>query len=213
MSEYQRFVFDLENRRFVGEFEMMYQAELREGFDSWHQDNLDSRFEVAFIERILRDHRYEKIIDVGCGKGSLTQMMGQYCEKILGVDVSDTAIGEANRRFPSLQFQILDIRNRDGFCNLVAREAQAGEKSTLFVFSQVLSYIENWSFLLETAMRAGADVLVALYLPVDAIGFVKTESELLCVLQNIGTILFHVESDQTRQHVVLASPRLIGFSA
>ena len=210
MSDYQRFVFDLEKRRFVGQFELMYQAELHEGFDSWRQDDLDSRFEVAHFERILRNHRYEKIVDVGCGKGSLTQVMSQYCEKIIGIDISDTAVGEAHRRFPSLQFQVVDIRNSGGFCDVVAREAKAGEKSTLFVFSQVLSYTENWSFLLETAIEAGSDVLVALYLPEDPIGFVKHESELLCVLQNIGTISFYAESDQTRQHVVLASPKLIG---
>lgn len=39
MSEYHKYVFDLENRSFVGNFEEMYRKESEVGFDSWHQEN------------------------------------------------------------------------------------------------------------------------------------------------------------------------------
>jgi hypothetical protein len=41
MAEYHKFVFDFENRSFVGQFEEMYQQEKVSNFDSWHQE--DSR--------------------------------------------------------------------------------------------------------------------------------------------------------------------------
>ena len=39
-KSYHSFVFDTENRSFVGEFEEMYKEDLSGNFDSWHQDDL-----------------------------------------------------------------------------------------------------------------------------------------------------------------------------
>ena len=36
---YHKYVFDAESRQFVGEFEEMYQAEDKEQYDSWFQDD------------------------------------------------------------------------------------------------------------------------------------------------------------------------------
>jgi hypothetical protein len=35
-----RYVFDQENKRVVGKFEEMYQAEDVDNFDSWHEDDM-----------------------------------------------------------------------------------------------------------------------------------------------------------------------------
>ena len=37
---YHNFVFDIDNRKFVGEFDKMYKAETTKGFDSWDQDDV-----------------------------------------------------------------------------------------------------------------------------------------------------------------------------
>lgn len=39
MSDYHPYVCDEEKRRFVDDFEKMYQADAEEGFDSWHQED------------------------------------------------------------------------------------------------------------------------------------------------------------------------------
>ena len=52
----------------------MYQNESKENFDSWHQDDtrqLQRKIDMA----ILEDYNFEKIIDIGCGKGSLSHLL------------------------------------------------------------------------------------------------------------------------------------------
>jgi len=53
---YHKFVFDIDNRKFVGEFDKMYKAETTEGFNF--------------------------IVNVGCGNGALT-LCGRYRGEVL----------------------------------------------------------------------------------------------------------------------------------
>ena len=48
-----------------------------------------------------------RVLDFGCGTGYGTHRIAPGCERIVGVDVSDEAIGEATRRFqaPNLGYQ------------------------------------------------------------------------------------------------------------
>ena len=39
MKKYHKYVFDQTKRSFVGDFEQMYQDEIKDGFDSWHQED------------------------------------------------------------------------------------------------------------------------------------------------------------------------------
>ena len=62
MAEYHKYVFDLEKRTFIGDFETMYQQESVDNFDSWHQD--DTRQLQRKIDlTILEDYNFNKIID------------------------------------------------------------------------------------------------------------------------------------------------------
>jgi hypothetical protein len=40
-APYHKYVFDVEQRRFVGDFEKMYQQEDIQHFDSWFQDDMN----------------------------------------------------------------------------------------------------------------------------------------------------------------------------
>ena len=74
MPAYHKFVFDFENRKFLGRFEEMYQAEDVEGFDSWNQEDL--RFPRKRISyAILSNQNFPRILDLGCGKGFFTQLL------------------------------------------------------------------------------------------------------------------------------------------
>ena len=53
---YHRFVFDTEQRRFVGEFEEMYRREDEEGFDSWHQEDVGEQDRHVHPEAAHRLH-------------------------------------------------------------------------------------------------------------------------------------------------------------
>ena len=74
MAKYHKYVFDLKRRKFIGDFDKMYQNESKENFDSWHQDDtrqLQRKIDLS----ILEDYNFTSILDIGCGKGSLTHIL------------------------------------------------------------------------------------------------------------------------------------------
>ena len=177
MSEpYHRYVFDSERRRFVGEFEEMYAAEEREGFDSWHQDEPDTEARRRSLE-LLEPHIAEgRILDFGCGKGTFASMLARPGNSVTGVDVSETAIRIARERHPGIDF-------RAG-----AGLGELGDGFRLACAMEVLSYLEDWREVLARLAGISELVYVTLYLPPDPIGFVKSLDELREALSEAGTI-------------------------
>jgi 2-polyprenyl-3-methyl-5-hydroxy-6-metoxy-1,4-benzoquinol methylase len=110
MAKYHKYVFDLENKKFIGDFETMYQNESKENFDSWHQE--DSRqLQRKIALAILEDFNFSKILDIGCGKGALTHLLKKRNNKVFGIDISHTAISIAKERFSDIDFEVLDVSN------------------------------------------------------------------------------------------------------
>ena len=98
MAKYHKYVFDVEKRTFIGDFENMYAHESIEKFDSWHQDT---------------------IVDIGCGKGALTHILKKKNNTCLGIDISQTAIDVAKERFNDIDFVVCDINNIGAFSDLI----------------------------------------------------------------------------------------------
>jgi ubiquinone/menaquinone biosynthesis C-methylase UbiE len=118
MAKYHKYVFDIENRRFVGQFEKMYQAELRDKFDSWHQD--DTRQLQRKIDLlILEQYNFKTIIDIGCGKGTFTHLFKKKNNYVLGIDISETAIKIARERYPDIDFLSCNISNINNYLKLL----------------------------------------------------------------------------------------------
>lgn len=80
-------------------FEMLY----REQGDPWH-------FETSTYERAKYDHtlarlpklRFASALEVGCANGVLTQRLAPRCDRLLAVDVSETALAAARARCADL---------------------------------------------------------------------------------------------------------------
>jgi len=101
MAEYHSYVFDQENRSFVGKFEDMYRAEAEKGFDSWNQD--DARhLDKQFCLDVLAQYNFNRILDVGCGKGMVTQYLKKENNHVLGIDLSESALRVVKTRFPDI---------------------------------------------------------------------------------------------------------------
>jgi len=118
MAKYHKYVFDLENRQFVGDFEAMYQNESKENFDSWHQDDsrqLQRKIDLA----ILENYNFNKILDIGSGKGSLTHILKKKNNMVVGIDISQTAVDIASERFPDIDFVCSDVNIISNYTHII----------------------------------------------------------------------------------------------
>ena len=53
----------------------------------------------------------ERILDLGCGTGTLTHEIAQTGATVIGIDSSPEMIGEARRNYPKLEFRLADARS------------------------------------------------------------------------------------------------------
>jgi len=130
---YHKYVFDSEKRKFVGDFEEMYKNEAVRNYDSWSQDDLTDVVTRLSLT-ILGVHSFESVLDVGCGKGAFTHLLKKKNNRVVGIDISQTAINKAKVRYPNVEFRCLDIANGFG---------EIKEHFELVIVKEVLSYIKN----------------------------------------------------------------------
>lgn len=191
MAEYHKYVFDAENRAFVGSFEEMYRADMIGRFDSWHQE--DSRqLNRKIALDILGAYNFRSVLDIGVGKGALTHQLKRRNNHVLGLDVSPTAIQLARSRFSDIEFDVFDVNDVVSFGHYLDHRYPEGVIDLIFM-AECLSYIENWRELVALLSRYSEFFLVTLYIPENPIGFVKTvddlEAEISCHLDVLEMVL------------------------
>lgn len=193
---YHPYVFDEVNRRFVGQFEDMYRAEQREGFDSWHQDDLRNLTKRICLE-VLRDHTFGRVLDLGCGKGAFTQQLVGATNDVIGVDLSETALSVARTRCPRATFVQADVGSAGTDLTTLA-----GGRVDLVVCLETLSYLERWRQVIEAVAALSRHVLLTLYVPPNPIGFITSRQELADVFVRSFTPIEDLRLE-TRQQIVL----------
>jgi SAM-dependent methyltransferase len=198
-APYHRYVFDLEQRRFVGAFEDMYRAERAQGFDSWEQDDLRHLEKRVCIE-VLAGRDYRRVLDVGCGKGAFTSLLKTRDNEVLAIDVSATAVEIARSRYPEIAFRQHDLMRE-------RLEAAVGDGFDLIVCLETLSYLENWREQLRAFARLSRFCLVALYVPEAPIGFVKSSEELAEAFRALFTCIDEVRLTTRRQIILFGERR------
>jgi len=167
VQPYHKYVFDAHQRKFVGRFEEMYANEGKEHFDSWFQDDV-SDFSRRFSSWFISQHRYASILDVGCGKGTFTNLLKKSGKRIVGVDISQTAIAKAKSRYPGIDFLTMTV-------NQALDEKGSWD---LIVMMEILSYLKDWRKMIQMASRRSRHIFISLYLPPKPMGFVKSFSSL-----------------------------------
>ena len=176
MAKYHKYVFDEERKKFIGDFEKMYSAE-ENSFDSWHQTD---RRNIAkqFCNRILDQYNFNTIIDIGCGKGFFTHTLKKNNNYVAGLDVSQTAIKKAKSYYPDIDFFQFDVESKN-FENRIYNIIDS-KPIDLIVCNELLSYIKNWSDIIEYFSKLTKFCLISLGpIPVDPIGFVKSIDDLV----------------------------------
>ncbi|GEM_PF-981635 len=174
---YHKYVFNFEDRQFLGKFEEMYQAEESEGFDSWQQHDLRPlRKQIGYA--ILSPYEFGRILDVGCGKGSFTHLLKKENNYVLGIDSSETAIRKAQESFPDIDFRSFNLE----------RIASLGEAFDLTVATAILGYLDNWPRLLQDLAGMTRWLFIAEYIPPQPIGFVKSSEQLVAEVEKNFTV-------------------------
>lgn len=204
MAKYHKYVFDVKNRKLVGDFETMYQNESKENFDSWHQDDtrqLQRKIDLS----ILEDYNFSKIIDIGCGKGSLSHLLKKKNNYVLGLDISQTAVNIAQERFPDIDFLSTDVNQIENFSSLMNK---MGGVDLVFT-SEVFSYIENWKELLVEISKSSEYFMISLYIPENPIGFVKSENDLVEEIEKNFEVIEHISLNTTNFVIVFAKRKNI----
>jgi len=175
MGDYHDYVFDTENRKFIGRFEEMYENEEKNQYDSWFQDNLTHITKrIAFS--ILQDYNFSTIADFGCGKGNFTHLLKKKNNKIVGIDISNNAIKKARIRFPELEWRVTNGSPDDFKC--IISELNWGMLD-LTICIEVLSYMEDWKKTISLISSFSRYAFFSVYLPDNPIGFIKSEAEFI----------------------------------
>jgi SAM-dependent methyltransferase len=52
----------------------------------------------------------ERILDLGCGTGTLTHQIAQRAASVVGIDSSPEMVGQARQNYPKLDFRLADVR-------------------------------------------------------------------------------------------------------
>lgn len=111
-DRYQDYVF--KDGEYVGHFEEMYKnsAEI-----PWHQDKHVNAIFSDLTISILKHRKVKTMLDVGCGLGYLTARMKDeipFLERIVALDISETAIARAKQMFSGIEFCAGDLDTVDG---------------------------------------------------------------------------------------------------
>jgi 2-polyprenyl-3-methyl-5-hydroxy-6-metoxy-1,4-benzoquinol methylase len=202
MGKYHKYVFDVEQRKYIGAFEEMYQNESKENFDSWHQDDT-SQIHRQLSLALLNAYQFNSIIDLGCGKGTFTHLLKKQNNNVTGVDISTTAINIASEKFPNITFKTLDssiIKTLDRFLN----ECDKKEKTDLIFCAEMFSYLENWKDVIKCISKRTQYFYTTLFIPENPIGFVKSSKEFIECIEEYFNIIEVAQLKKSRFNLVLA---------
>jgi SAM-dependent methyltransferase len=93
----------------IGQYEEMYQNV----DDPWHIDALGRRLDMEAALTLIRyqHRRFDRVLDLGCGAGFFSNLLRETVGgRIWASDVSATAVRKARRRYPGIDFFVLDLR-------------------------------------------------------------------------------------------------------
>lgn len=179
-EKYHSFVFDMENRSFVGDFEKMYSLEISNNFDSWHERDLRMLRKQISLS-VIDQYNSKNILELGCGKGTLTQYFKKKNNHVTAIDISETAIKRAENSYPDINF----------ICTPIYEYVSTIEsKFDLTIIMGTLAYIEKWEEVIQKLSKNTEYLYIAEFIPINPIGFVKSMSDLMDCFQTY----FDIES-------------------
>jgi ubiquinone/menaquinone biosynthesis C-methylase UbiE len=110
-------------------------------------------FKIHLFKELLRGIKFSKdelILDIGCGNGLLTMLLGKRCKKVIGIDISEKAVTAAKRKSQYLKRRI----NSEIRCVKIENAEFENEYfDKIFSIYGVISLISNYVKVLNEAYR------------------------------------------------------------
>lgn len=72
-----------------------------------------NRKQLEFIESIKKIESEEKILDIGCATGNLTELLGEKTKNVIGIDLDKELLKEAKEKHPNLKFENMNMLKID----------------------------------------------------------------------------------------------------
>ena len=101
----------------------LQRSDVLESINVWNADVYDKK--LSFVSRygkgileLLQPKKGEKILDLGCGTGDLSEKMSKSGADVVGIDASAKMIEKARTKYPNITFQIVNaesFRRREKF--------------------------------------------------------------------------------------------------
>lgn len=106
-------------------------------------------YEFEELQRRIKFSRNDLILDIGCGNGLQTMLLGKKCKKVIGIDISKKAVGSAKIKSAFLNRRI----NSEIRCAKL-ENAEFGDEYFDKIFSIcVIEHISNYVQILKEAYR------------------------------------------------------------
>ena len=106
-------------------------------------------YEFTKILKLINKNDQDIFLDIGCGLGLQTFLLGKICAKIIGIDISEKFIGECNKKRELLKSRI-NSEFYQGKLEEINFKGQLFDK--IFSFS-VLEHIENYEKVLKITYK------------------------------------------------------------
>ena len=68
-----------------------------------------NRKQLEFVESIKKINSKEKMLDIGCATGKLTELLGEKTRNIVGIDLDKELLKEAKEKHPNLNFENMNM--------------------------------------------------------------------------------------------------------
>lgn len=84
--------------------------------DLWNADLYDSKHAFVYqygedLVKLLNPQRGERVLDLGCGTGYLTNLIAESGADVIGIDNSETMIRKAKSAYPDIDFKVMSAED------------------------------------------------------------------------------------------------------
>lgn len=95
-------------------------------YDQWHVETASAKVVDAWnfknLKKFLNNKKIDKVLDLGCGTGRLSNNLLQIANEVYGVDQSEEVLKIARKKYPNLKLECSEVVNLpypDNFFDMV----------------------------------------------------------------------------------------------